>query len=194
MLRDNRMSEPRPLPHWKAIAAMAENRAIGIGNKIPWHLPEDFRWFKQCTLGNVVVMGRLTFESLGKPLPGRTNLVLTRRPADLARLHPQWFAPAPPGTTPNPNPPPPILVCSTLDDVRALSDAAKVFIAGGANVYQQALPLCAELLLTRVKRHVDGDAFFPPFEHLFDLLEIIRETDTFRIERWRRMDPPLHPA
>src|ERR1043166_1648570 len=65
---------------FKAIAAMSLNRVIGSGNKIPWHLPEDFKWFKQMTTGQVVVMGRRTFESIGKPLPNRTTIVLTRSP------------------------------------------------------------------------------------------------------------------
>src|SRR6201999_2353605 len=64
--------------HFKAIAAMSENRVIGNGNKIPWHLPEDFKWFKKMTMGNVMVMGRKTFESIGKALPGRETIVLTR--------------------------------------------------------------------------------------------------------------------
>src|SRR5439155_16374461 len=66
--------------HFQAIAAMSENRVIGAGNKIPWHLPEDFKWFKQMTTGHIVVMGRKTFESLGKPLPNRTTIVLSRSP------------------------------------------------------------------------------------------------------------------
>ena len=66
------------MKHFKAIAAMSLNRVIGVGNKIPWHLPEDFKWFKKMTAGNVVIMGRKTFESLGKPLPKRINIVLTR--------------------------------------------------------------------------------------------------------------------
>ena len=66
------------MKHFKAIAAMSLNRVIGAGNKIPWHLPEDFKWFKRMTSGNVVIMGRKTFESLGKPLPNRINIVLSR--------------------------------------------------------------------------------------------------------------------
>ena len=80
------------MKHYKAIAAMSLNRVIGTGNKIPWHLPEDFKWFKQTTMGNVVVMGRKTFESLGKPLPNRKNLVLTRHPQKLIKDHPEIFA------------------------------------------------------------------------------------------------------
>src|SRR5437868_5994103 len=77
--------------HFKAIAAMSENRVIGCGNKIPWHLPEDFKWFKKMTTGHVVVMGRKTFESLGKPLPNRPNLILTRHPRILIRAYPEIF-------------------------------------------------------------------------------------------------------
>src|ERR1700733_6538658 len=80
------------MKHFKAIAAMSENRVIGRDNQIPWHLPEDFKWFKKMTIGNVVVMGRKTFEGLGKPppkpLPDRVNLVLTRHPKTLIKSHP----------------------------------------------------------------------------------------------------------
>ena len=80
-----------PVKHFKAIAAMSENRVIGHGNSIPWHLPEDFKWFKKMTSGNLVVMGRKTFESIGKPLPNRKSLVLTRHPQHLIHAHPELF-------------------------------------------------------------------------------------------------------
>jgi hypothetical protein len=79
------------MKHFKAIAAMSLNRVIGAGNKIPWHLPEDFKWFKQTTMGNLIVMGRKTFESLGRPLPNRKNLVLTKHPQRLIKKHPEIF-------------------------------------------------------------------------------------------------------
>ena len=79
---------------FKAVAAMSLNRVIGAGNKIPWHLPEDFKWFKQLTTGHVVIMGRKTFESLGKPLPNRVNIVLSRHPGALQRDFPQIFGEA----------------------------------------------------------------------------------------------------
>lgn len=151
-------------PDWKAIAAIAHNRAIGHQNKIPWHLPEDFRWFKETTLGNTLVMGRKTFESIGRPLPGRRTVVLSRS----AFQHP--------GVTSIPD----------LESLNGLPAHGTLFICGGAQVYEQALPRCAELLLTRVKRTVEGDAFFPPFEHLFERAEVIRDTPEFTIERWRR--------
>ena len=79
------------MKHFKAIAAMSLNRVIGVGGKIPWHLPEDFKWFKKMTMGNVIVMGRKTFESLGQPLPNRKNIVLTRHPQRLIKSHPEIF-------------------------------------------------------------------------------------------------------
>ena len=160
------MNVPAPDPNWKAIAAIALDRAIGIQNRIPWHLPEDFRWFKATTLGNTLVMGRKTFESIGRPLPGRRTIVLSRSP-----FHHEGVVPA-----------------RSLEALAALPVQGTFFICGGAQIYQQALPRCSELLLTRVKRIVDGDAFFPPFEHLFERVEVVRDTPEFTIERWRRRD------
>jgi len=148
---------------FKAIAAMSLNRVIGAGNKIPWHLPEDFKWFKQTTIGHVIVMGRKTFESIGKPLPNRETIVLSRS---------QFSHPA-------------VRIIRGLDELPALAGDRKVFICGGAQVYAQALPLCSELYLTLVKRTVDGDAFFPPFENQFELVEDIRDTPEFKILHYR---------
>jgi dihydrofolate reductase len=159
-----------------AIAAMSLNRVIGAGNRIPWHLPEDFKWFKSVTLGHVLVMGRRTFESIGRPLPGRETVVLTRS---------DWSHPA-------------VTAVHSLEELvrwskgetlgegRGDLGARKVFIAGGAEVYRQALPICSELLLTLVKREVEGDAFFPLFESEFELAETIRETSDFDILHYRR--------
>lgn len=149
---------------------MAQNRVIGDGNRIPWHLPEDFKWFKQITLGHVLVMGRKTFESIGRPLPGRETIVLTRG---------NWSHPG-------------VKVVHDLSELGLLTPvpsqtdgARRIFIAGGAEIYRQALPLCHELLLTLVKREVPGDAFFPPFEEEFELVEEIRDTPDFKILRYR---------
>ena len=161
------MKPSPPVPTWKAIAAMAENRTIGFQNRIPWHLPEDFRWFKATTLGHTLVMGRKTYESIGRPLPGRRTLVLSRTPLPDA----------------------PIAYLPSLDALLEVPPQGDFFICGGAQVYEQALPRCSELLLTRVKQTVDGDAFFPPFEHLFDFTEVIRDTPAFTIERWTRKKP-----
>src|SRR5512147_3258238 len=124
---------------FKAIAAMSLNRVIGVGNRIPWHLPDDFRWFKRLTTGHVIVMGRKTYESIGKPLPNRITLVLTR----------------------SPRPIPGVQTISDLSQIKPETETRQVFICGGAQLYEQALPLCSDLYLTLVKRVVDGDVFFP---------------------------------
>jgi len=174
------------MKHVKAIAAMSLNRVIGNGNKIPWYLPEDFKWFKQTTMGQVLVMGRKTFESIGRPLPGRETIVLTRggwsHPAvtvvhDLDELL-EW------STSPSPGR---LATFSSSNEERGALGDRTAFIAGGADIYRQALPYCSELLLTLVRREVEGDAFFPPFEHLFEFVEKIHETPEFDVLRYRRL-------
>src|SRR4051812_37576094 len=146
---------------------MSLNRVIGAGNKIPWHLPEDFKWFKKMTTGHVIVMGRKTFVSIGKPLPNRETIVLSK----------SGFAF------------PGVRTADSLDEIQA-PPGRDVFICGGAQIYEQALPLCSELYLTRVKRLAVGDAFFPPFEDQFHCVSVIRDAIDFRIEHWRRNPPP----
>lgn len=144
---------------------MSLNRVIGQGNKIPWHLPEDFKWFKRMTTGNIVVMGRRTFESIGKPLPNRTTIVLSRS----GFSHPG---------------------VQTITDLAQLDPATEprdIFICGGAQVYEQALPLCSDLYVTLVKRVVDGDAFFPAFEDQFAAVEKIMENADFTITHYRKV-------
>jgi len=143
---------------------MSENRVIGDGNRIPWHLPEDFKFFKATTMGHVLVMGRKTFESIGRPLPGRETLVLSRS----GFVHPG------------------VRTITSLDALPALDGDRQAFICGGAEIYRQTLPLCSDLYLTHVKRVVEGDAFFPPFEHLFEPVETLQENADFRIVRYRR--------
>lgn len=143
---------------------MSLNRVIGAGNKIPWHLPDDFKWFKQMTTGNVVVMGRKTFESIGRPLPNREIVVLSRS----GFAHPG------------------VKVINDLHELDELAGGRDVFIAGGAQVYQQALPLCSDLYLTLVKREVEGDAFFPAFEDNFELIEEVADHSQFKILHYRR--------
>jgi dihydrofolate reductase len=162
---NERASGYRAGSHFTAIAAMSLNRVIGNGSKIPWHLPDDFKWFKQTTMGQVLVMGRKTFESIGRPLPGRETIVLTRG---------NWSHPG-------------VKTAPSLDQLPlAPDDARTVFIAGGAEIYRQALPLCTELLLTLVKREVEGDVIFPRFEDQFELVETIRETPEFDVLRFRQ--------
>jgi dihydrofolate reductase len=149
-----------------AIAAMSQNRVIGRDGKIPWHLPEDFKWFKKMTTGHVLVMGRKTFESIGKPLANRITLVLSRG----AFSHPGARR---------------IESLTDLDPVPSDLVGRRIFICGGAQVYAQALPHCLELYLTLVKRVVQGDAFFPSFEKQFELAEQIFDCTDFSILRYR---------
>ncbi|MDN0074594.1 dihydrofolate reductase [Crenobacter sp. SG2303] len=123
------------------VVAMAENRAIGINNTLPWHLPEDLKHFKAVTLGKPVVMGRKTWDSIGRPLPGRRNIVVTRN-AD-------WAAD---GAEP----------AHSLGAALALAgDAEEICVIGGAELYGQAIESADRLLVTEVGLTVAGDAFFP---------------------------------
>jgi dihydrofolate reductase len=188
------------MKHFKAIAAMSLNRVIGAGGKIPWHLPEDFQWFKRMTTGHVIVMGRKTFESLGQPLPNRKSLILTRHPQRLIHQHPDVFGQykewrggrhlkhayqfhfskfGKDGRTD-------ILVFNSLEKLDPSEFPNDIFICGGAEIYAQALPRCSDLYLTLVKREVEGgDTFFPRFEERFVLVEEIRDTPEFKILHYR---------
>ena len=122
------------------IAAMGHNRVIGQDKKIPWHLPADFAYFKETTIGHPIIMGRTTFESIGKPLPGRKNIVLTRGTFDA----------------------PGVVIAHTLDEaIQLVKDEEEVFIIGGACVYGEALPRADRLYVTFVDGKFDGNVFFP---------------------------------
>jgi len=126
------------------IAAIGNNNVIGSKNSLPWHLPADFKHFKEITLGKPCIMGQKTFESIGKPLPGRTNIVLSL--AKNLKLN---------GCT----------VASSIEDaLKAAGEAKEVMICGGASVYRQFLPLADRLYITLVHGDFEGDAFFPEIE------------------------------
>jgi len=154
-----------------AIAAMSENRVIGDHGKIPWLLPEDFRWFKHKTMGGTLIMGRKTLESIGKPLPGRKTIVLSR-------------------TSPTSD----VEICTDLPSLDKTLSASPMphWVCGGAEIYQQLLPKCSAIYLTCVKRTVDGDAFLPAFEDTFTRTQIIHENDLFRVERWESKKKAHH--
>lgn len=145
---------------------MSLNRVIGNGLEIPWHLPEDFKWFKETTMGEVLVMGRRTFESIGRALPGRETLVLTR--GDFS--HPD------------------VEVIRSLEDIAPRLNGRTCFIAGGAQVYEQALPRCSDLLLTIVQREVEGDVFFPEFKNQFEEVAVLRAEAEFCIVHYRNRE------
>lgn len=156
-------TEPAP---WKAIAAMSQNRVIGNGNDIPWRISEDFKWFKAKTMGGVLIMGRKTWDSIGRALPGRATAVVSRS-------HPQL--------------PDGVDLLGSLEAIDAQSYDAPIWICGGAEIYRQALPRCQELFLTLVKRDVEGDAFFPEFEDQFRLETILRDEPEFQIRHYVRI-------
>ncbi len=149
---------------FQAIAAMAANRVIGAGNQIPWHLPEDFKWFKQKTMGHCLVMGRRTFESIGRVLPGRKTIVLSRGSFSFEGVR----------------------VVRDLAELLDEPDSRTRFICGGGEIYRLALPYCSELFLTHVKLTVSGDCTFPAFEDEFERVECLRDEAEFRIDRYQR--------
>jgi dihydrofolate reductase len=127
------------------VAAVARNGVIGNGPDIPWTLPGEQRLFKELTLGHVLLMGRTTYESIGRPLPGRTTIVLTRDP--------EWHADG-------------VLVAHTLDDALALAEQQEgdVMVAGGGQVYAAALPRADEQVISEVDLEPEGDAFYPAYD------------------------------
>jgi len=152
------------------IAAMAENRVIGRGNEMPWDLPSELQLFKERTMGHPIIMGRKTFEGIGRPLPGRENIIISGQ---------EDYAPE---------------GCIVVDDLHAAIAAAEaegadeVFICGGEAVFREAMPLADRIYLTVVEEEFDGDAFFPEIPE--DFVEVERNTfedilpyDVVRYER-----------
>ncbi|HDC4321493.1 type 3 dihydrofolate reductase [Aeromonas hydrophila] len=157
------------------IAAMAHDRVIGLDNQMPWHLPADLAHFKRVTLGKPVLMGRKTFESIGRPLPGRRNLVISRNPDYRADG---------------------VEVIDSVDAALALlagSDVAELMVIGGGHLYGQLLPRADRLYLTRIDLAVEGDTRFPAFDE-GDWLCIEREPHqpdeknphSYCFETWQR--------
>ena len=147
-----------------AIAALSKNRVIGKDGRLPWRLPEDFRHFKATTMGGVLLMGRISYAEIGRPLPGRETVVLSRT-AEMI---------------------PGVRVIRDFEEIWPISPEKKLFLAGGATLYRDHLHRCDELILTHVKSEYEGDAFFPDWTPLFDDGEILGETPDFTIRRHRR--------
>jgi dihydrofolate reductase len=147
----------------RAIAAMSLNRVIGNDGVMPWHIPEEFRWFKKATSGQAVLMGRKTYASLGKPLPNRRNLVVTRG-AEL----------------------PGVEIVRDLEAFRPQDYPCDVWVIGGAEIYRQMLPRCEDLLLSVIPSVIEGDTFFPEFEDLFYLSRIVMTHPEFEVREYRR--------
>ncbi|MEI7955856.1 MAG: dihydrofolate reductase [Verrucomicrobiota bacterium] len=152
--------------HLTAIVAMTPQRVIGRDRKLPWHLPEDLAFFKHSTSGHPIVMGRKTYQSLGRPLPKRRNIVLTRDP--------YWSAAG-------------VEVLHAAADLAELPGLdGQVFIIGGAEIYQAFLPLLDDLLISHLVENYTGDTWFPDFEAAFPNSEIVETHPTFVVRRWWR--------
>ena len=185
---------------------MSLNRVVGCANRIPWHIPEDFRWFKQNTLGHTVAMGRRTFESLGnKPLPGRINFVLTKHPLEFIRaletsglperlgvkafrsgrgaltsdLAKSFVLHGAPGTE--------VRVITDFKLLQSYDLANSAWLCGGASIYKQFLNRCTDLYLSVVQREVEGDAFFPPFEDRWELIDVPLRHAEFEVRHYRNL-------
>jgi dihydrofolate reductase len=149
---------PQARPLVAIIVATARNGAIGKGNALLWHLPGDMKHFRQATAGAPIVMGRKTWDSIGRPLPGRRNIVVTRQAG--------WSAPGAEAAT--------SLTDAMMLVAQAEVVAAKVFIIGGAQIYAEALPLADELIITEVDADFEADTFFPAW----DRGEFLRSSST----------------
>ena len=148
------------------IAAIARNRGIGMGGQLPWHLSDDLKRFKRLTTGHAVLMGRKTYESIGKPLPNRRNVVLSRRPV------------------------PDIETYATIPAaLSALKDEEWVFVIGGGEIFSLLLEKADKLYLTIVEKDVEADTFFPEYAHLLNTqfqLAASEQKDGFRFEDYER--------
>src|SRR3989344_7558281 len=142
------------VPRISLIAALSENRVIGKDNKLPWHITEDMKRFRDLTTGHTVIMGRKTFDSIGRPLPRRTNVVITRDP--------EWKAAG-------------VIVCHCLDEaIKVGYSDQELFVIGGGQIYEQAMPIADRLYLTLVHTNIEGDAFFPDYS---DFKKVIFKQD-----------------
>lgn len=131
------------------------NGVMGVNNDLPWHIPEDLKYFKETTMGKAMVMGRKTYESIGRPLPGRLNIVITRNPDYQAEG---------------------VEVVQSLDKAIEIAReyAEEVMIIGGAEIFKLSMPLADRLYITEVHKEYDGDTFFPSYQEDW---EVIKKTD-----------------
>lgn len=125
------------------IAALSENGTIGVNGALPWRIPADLRRFKELTMGHGLIVGRRTFESIGRALPGRRMVVVSRQ----AEFRP-----------------PDVIVAATIEEAVERAGDDEVFIGGGGEIYRQTVGIAERLYLTTVKGHIEGDTFFPPFD------------------------------
>lgn len=145
---------------------MTPSGIIGLGGTLPWHLPADLAFFKRTTTGHPIVMGRKTYDSIGRPLPNRRNIVLTKNAT--------WRAPG----------------VETIDSPAALGDLSgldgTIYIIGGSKVYEAFLPSLDELLISHVSSEYPGDTWFPEYQSLFEETDLIETYPDFTVKRWIR--------
>lgn len=154
------------MPRLIAIVAMSSNRVIGREGKLPWHFPEDLKFFKRTTLGHPILMGRATYDSIGRPLPGRQNIVLSHTMAPREGL---------------------TVIRSAAELPQVCGEAETVFVIGGARVFEELLPQCDGLYLTCISEPYEGDVLLPPFEHLFQLKEIVGQSEGLEFRYYERL-------
>ncbi len=157
------------------VVAVSENNVIGKDNQLLWHLPNDLKFFKNTTWGMPVIMGRKTFDSMGKPLVGRTNIVITRQD--------DWTAEG-------------VMACSSLEEAMkaaAATDAKEAFVIGGGQIYKQSIGIADRIYLTRVHTNIGGDTFFPEVDtNLFELVSSLpfrqdeKHAYAYTFEVWAR--------
>jgi dihydrofolate reductase len=149
----------------RAIVAMSSGRVIGRNGTLPWHLPEDLRFFRRTTTGHAVVMGRKTWESIGRPLPNRRNIVVSRTHPDL---------------------PAGVDLISSPEKLGGLGVSTDIYVIGGAQIYELFLPCCRELLVTLVHGQWEGDTWFPPFEDQFAQMAVVESHPGCEMRLYRR--------
>ncbi len=155
------------MPRLVAIVAMSSNRVIGREGKLPWHFPEDLKFFKRTTLGHPILMGRATFDSIGRPLPGRQNIVLSHTMAPRE------------GVT---------VIRSAAELPQVCGEAETVFVIGGARVFEEFLPQCDGFYLTFITEEYEGDVLLPPFEPLFRLKEVVGQFEGLEFRYYEKAD------
>ncbi len=155
------MLQSKKMANFKAIAAMSLNRVIGYQQQLPWHIPEELKWFRHVTLNQTLLMGRKTFESMGsRPLPQRKTYVLTRNDINLQGVQ----------------------IIHSPEALYTLNET--IWVCGGESIYKQLLPVCEELILSVIPKVLEGDTFFPYFESEFKLNRVLKKTDAFEIQSW----------
>ena len=157
-------------PIFKAVAAMSRNRVIGNNGQLPWHLSDDLKYFKKLTLGSTVIMGRKTFDSIGKPLPNRKNIVISRNPKTIDKV--EFYQ----------------SVDQLLDAYKNSTES--LFIIGGAQIYATLLKWTKEIYLTYIYKEYPGDTHFPEIDSDFVLNNIELQTNEFEVRKFVREPKP----